>query len=201
MSYLVNRPFEHFILLTLTSLIKAHVYHLCNTRWADIRTTCPHRLSLLFAILAIGALFDPSRAQLPDADDYYHLSRVALALKSAVTETTVNAVSAIVSLISFFKIWADFTDIWLFLPVYDSCILLSTWSIVNQLRAMRNPGSSSAWRRSSLWAWVWSSCLLKSSIWWNILLFLILSKKMGLRTSCDIYRGLTRFDNVWDRPW
>lgn len=100
MSYLVNGLSRYSTLLVLTSFIKAHVYHLCNTRWADIRTTCPHRLSLLFAILAIGALFDPSRAQLPDADDYYHLSRVALALKSAVTETTVNAVSAIVSLIS-----------------------------------------------------------------------------------------------------
>ncbi|OCB83976.1 hypothetical protein A7U60_g8647 [Sanghuangporus baumii] len=77
----------------------AHVYHLPNRPWADTPLTCPHRLSLLFAIFCIGSLFDSS--QKPNnvqADDYYHLARVALSFKSAVLETTTYAVLAIAQL-------------------------------------------------------------------------------------------------------
>ncbi|KAL5537254.1 hypothetical protein ACEPAF_1077 [Sanghuangporus sanghuang] len=77
----------------------AHVYHLPNRPWADTPLTCPHRLSLLFAIFCIGSLFDSS--QKPNnvqADDYYHLARVALSFKSAVLETTTYAVLAIAHL-------------------------------------------------------------------------------------------------------
>ncbi|THH05829.1 hypothetical protein EW145_g4510 [Phellinidium pouzarii] len=77
----------------------AHVYHLPNRPWADTIETCPHRLALLFAIFSLGALFDPARPPYnPESDDYYHLARVSLSFKSAVLETTVHAVLAIMGL-------------------------------------------------------------------------------------------------------
>ncbi|KAH8094589.1 fungal-specific transcription factor domain-containing protein [Phellopilus nigrolimitatus] len=74
----------------------AHVYHLPNRAWADTPYTCPHRLALVFAIFSLGALFDSSRPPYnPEADDYYHLARVALSFKSSVHETTVYSVMTI----------------------------------------------------------------------------------------------------------
>ncbi|KAI5117299.1 hypothetical protein M0805_008563 [Coniferiporia weirii] len=74
----------------------AHVYHLPDRPWADVRATCPHYLALVFSIFSLGALFDPTRpAYNPESDDYYHLARVALSFKSAVLETTTNTVMAI----------------------------------------------------------------------------------------------------------
>lgn len=79
----------------------AHVYHLPGHPWEHTAYTDPHRLTLLLAIFAIGALLDPKRDPYnSDADDYYHLSRVALSFKSPVLDTTANAILAIVG---FFK--------------------------------------------------------------------------------------------------
>ena len=65
--------------------------------WEDVVYTDPHRLALLLAIFAIGALLDPTRDPYnSDADDFYHLARVALSFKSAVLDTTANAILAIV---------------------------------------------------------------------------------------------------------
>ena len=76
----------------------AHVYHISGRPWADVIPTCPHRLSLLFSIFSLAISFDPSREpNNVQADDYYHLARVALSFKSAVLEPTVHAVLAIVS--------------------------------------------------------------------------------------------------------
>lgn len=49
-------------------------------------------------VFALGVLLDPERPPYsPDADNYYRLARASLAFKSAVLDTTLNAVQSIVS--------------------------------------------------------------------------------------------------------
>ena len=76
---------------------QAHVYHLPNYPWADVDYTCSHRLSLVYMVFALGILLDPARPSYSiEAEDYYRLARAALSYKSAVLETTINAVLSIV---------------------------------------------------------------------------------------------------------
>ncbi len=53
-------------------------------------------------VFALGILLDPARpAYSVEAEDYYRLARVALSFKSAVLETTINAVLSIVRMKEF----------------------------------------------------------------------------------------------------
>jgi len=60
-----------------------------------------HTLSLLYIILALGALFSPhQQAYSNDAHEYYHLAKVALGFVPPIQETTLIAIQAIVSAVS-----------------------------------------------------------------------------------------------------
>lgn len=56
-----------------------------------------HALSLLFAILCIGRLFEKSDQAVCRAHDFFVLSRVALTFDTPVTTTTVMSVQAMAS--------------------------------------------------------------------------------------------------------
>ncbi|KLO07236.1 hypothetical protein SCHPADRAFT_881937 [Schizopora paradoxa] len=83
----------------------AHVYHLPNYPWADSDYTCSHRLSLVYMVFALGILLDPARPPYSvEAEDYYRLARAALSYKSAVLETTINAVLSIMHMAQYLEL-------------------------------------------------------------------------------------------------
>ena len=75
---------------------------------STLETIHPHRLSVLFAILASGAFWDEQPTAKILAQQYLVLSRAALSLKPILRETTTAAVQALFTIVRFLHI-ADTT--------------------------------------------------------------------------------------------